>query len=132
MAESPKWRIEPVEGKGMGLIAAKNLEVGDHIMTVTASIMIDYKIFSDVTDAQLLSLEVDGVGYLPPKHRALLLNLSTHDAVDSYETQVSKVIMTNAFDITNTGIVDDDEEESFYTVFPESEYIIASHTVSRD
>jgi hypothetical protein len=120
-AESPKWRVEPVEGKGMGLIAAKNLQIGDHIMSVTASVMIDYNLFSDVSDADLSRMQVDGIGYLPPKHQASILNLSTHDEVDNYATRVSKVILTNAFDISSAGVAAEDEEETFYTVFPESE-----------
>ncbi|KAI0128394.1 hypothetical protein BJ170DRAFT_579983 [Xylariales sp. AK1849] len=121
-AGSPRWRVEEVQGKGMGMIASQHLEVGDHIMSTTASVMIDYSVFSDVAEAQLLQMQVDGVNYLPPKHRATLMNLSTHDHADSYEAQVSKVLLTNSFDIQDTGIIsktEEEEEENFYTVFPE-------------
>ncbi|KAI1854736.1 hypothetical protein JX265_002373 [Neoarthrinium moseri] len=120
--ESPRWMVAEVPGKGMGLIATQNLEMGDHIMSTSASVMIDYSVFYEVTEAQLLEMQAAAVENLPKRHRTAFLNLSTHDHAENYQTQVSKVILTNAFDIQDTGLVtkkNDDEEENFYTVFPE-------------
>ena len=44
------------------------------------------------------------------------------DVADDFETRVDKIIHTNAFDLDNKGIVevhDDDDRDSWYTVFPE-------------
>jgi hypothetical protein len=117
---SKRWRVEEVPNKGMGLLAAQNIQIGDHIMSVSASIMIDYDIFDYVPEDTLLDMQVKGVSYLP--HKAILMNLSTHDEVDNYASRVSKVILTNAFDISDIEILDrpaGQKGENFYTVFPE-------------
>ncbi|KAH6654073.1 hypothetical protein BKA67DRAFT_604491 [Truncatella angustata] len=116
------WRVAEVPGKGLGLIATQNIELGDHIMSTTASVMIDYNVFYDTTAQQLIDMEVAAVRYLPDKHRRTFLNLSTHDHAGDYEAQVSKVILTNSFDIPSSGFItyeEDSEENNFYTVFPE-------------
>lgn len=131
-AESPRWKVVPSPGKGYGLVATQNLLVGDHIMSTTASIMVDYDLFRYVPDAQLLAMEVEGVGYLPPVHRARLMNLTTHDEADGYEDRVSKIITMNAFDIEDAGLVSGEEEEKFYTVFTESGLRPARHVAPID
>lgn len=122
--ESPKWRVEAMPGKGMGLIATKNFRVGDHIMSATPSVMIDYNVFYSLSDNQIAAMQGDGIAYLPPRHRAIFMNLSTHDAAENYVVQVAKVIQTNAFDLEESGVISkrEGETESWYTVFPESEY----------
>ncbi|ORY59243.1 uncharacterized protein BCR38DRAFT_351933 [Pseudomassariella vexata] len=120
-AESPYWRVEYVEGKGMGMIANKNFRIGDHIMSSTPSFMIDYNVFHYVPENQVVQMEADAASTLPANHGAIFMNLSTHDEVDSYETRVAKIILTNSFDIEEKGVVsrEDEEEETWYTVFPE-------------
>lgn len=119
---SIKWHVEAVPGKGMGLVADRPLSVGDRIMVSTPSIMIDYDVFYQLSKENIMTLQAEGVNYLPERHRAIFLNLSTHDAADDFETRVDKIIHTNAFDLENKGIVevhDDDDRDSWYTVFPE-------------
>lgn len=123
MEESPRWRVEEVPGKGMGLIATQNMELGDHIMSTTTSIMIDYNVFHDAQAASLLEMEVAAVQHLPDQHQRKLLNLSTHDGAADFGTKVSKVILTNSFDVQLPGIVterENSEDKNWYTVFPES------------
>lgn len=121
-AESPRWKVAMVPGKGMGLIATRNLEAGDHIMSSTPSIMVDYNLFSHASDAVVKQLEVAAADYLPSHHRGAFLNLSTHDDATDYESQVSKIILTNSFDIQQKDIVTkkESEDDYYYTVFPES------------
>ncbi|KAK8041794.1 Lysine methyltransferase [Apiospora rasikravindrae] len=119
---SDRWRIEAVPGKGMGLIATRDLQVGDHVMSTTPSVMIDYDVFYELEAAQIHQMQGEGVSYLPERHRNIFLNLSTHDGAEDYNSRVNKIILTNAFDIDNTGVVEKTEEgerESWYTVFPE-------------
>jgi hypothetical protein len=121
--DSPRWRVEEVLGKDMGLIATRNLEAGDHIMSSTPSIMVDYNVFYHVQDAMVRQMEVAAADYLPSKHRGVFLNLSTHDHASDYEAQVAKIILTNSFDIQQQDVVskkDDSDDDFFYTVFPES------------
>lgn len=120
---SDRWRVEAVPGKGMGLIATRNLQVGDHIMSTTPSVMIDYDVFYELEPSQIHQMQGEGINYLPERHRNIFMNLSTHDGAEDHDSRVNKIILTNAFDIDNTGVVEkqeEDERESWYTVFPES------------
>lgn len=126
-AANPPWRVDDVPGKGKGLTATRNLELGDHIMSTTASVMIDYNVFYDVTlTEELQDLQVAAVGALPEDHRdGVFMGLSTHDGAADHAERVSKIILTNSFDIQISGVVakrHDEDEENFYTVFPESGY----------
>ncbi|KAI0127425.1 hypothetical protein BJ170DRAFT_683268 [Xylariales sp. AK1849] len=117
---SPRWRVEEVPGKGMGLIANQNLQTGDHIMSVSASIMVDYRVYDDVSEPHYFQMQANGIDLLP--HRAIFLNLSTHDEAEDYVSQVHKIILTNAFDISDAEVIrrpENEKEERFYTVFPE-------------
>ncbi|KAH8671292.1 hypothetical protein BX600DRAFT_434411 [Xylariales sp. PMI_506] len=118
---SPKWRVEDVPGKGKGLIAAKNLEAGDHVMSVSAAIMVDNNAFTDLDHEQLLEMLANAIGSLNPKSSSIFLNLSTHDHAESHEVAIYKIILTNAFDISDGEILNKEEAEAehFYTVFPE-------------
>ncbi|ETS76754.1 hypothetical protein PFICI_12141 [Pestalotiopsis fici W106-1] len=122
---SPLWRVQEMPGKGKGLIAQRNLEAGDHIMSTTPSVMIDYNLFTDLAEAdELMALQVAAVeGGLSDAHRGIFMALSTHDDdFADHAERVSKIIHTNSFDITLDGIVpknDEGVDENFYTVFPE-------------
>ncbi|KAK8048289.1 hypothetical protein PG994_010019 [Apiospora phragmitis] len=129
---SDRWRVEAVPGKGMGLIATRNLQVGDHIMSTTPSVMIDYDVFYELEPQQIHQMQGEGISYLPERHRNIFLNLSTHDGAEDYNSRVNKIILTNAFDIDNTGVVEKKEEgerESWYTVFPEKTFTHNIHAV---
>lgn len=121
--ESPRWRVEEMPGKGMGLVATRNIELGDHIMSTTASIMVDYNLFYDAPPGDILEMQVVAMDLLPDTHRRRILNLSTHDHASDYETQVNKVILTNSFNIDTIefpSVKDESEDKTLYTVFPES------------
>jgi len=112
----PVYEVVAIPGKDMGVVAKKPLNRGDLIMSNTASIMVDYGAFEVLSAPDILKLQSTGLDYLPLKHRARLLNLSTHDQVEGYDKRVEKILATNAFDIE----LDDEEEDNFYVVFPES------------
>ena len=111
------YTVVAMPGKGMGVVAAKPLNRGDLIMSNTVSIMIDYAAFETVPEDEMRRLQVAGVEYLPMSHRSRLMNLSSHSEVEGYYKRVEKILSTNAFDID----IGDDDEYSFYVVFPESE-----------
>ncbi|KAH9906393.1 hypothetical protein F4778DRAFT_725669 [Xylariomycetidae sp. FL2044] len=116
--ESPRWNVQPVPGKDMGLMATQRLEVGDQIMADTPAIMIDYELYYKLQPSQISALQAEAIMTLPAKHRAAYLNLSTHDQVETYEGRVGKILETNAFDIARAGDVEEDEDAfSWYTVF---------------
>lgn len=113
------YSVTPVKGKGMGVIATRMIHRGELIMANTASLMVDYGAFNHLTKAEYEQLQADAVDSLPEKHRARVLDLSTHDAANLTHVELAnKVLTTNSFDI------DPDEEDpeqhyAFYTLFPE-------------
>jgi hypothetical protein len=120
-AESHRWRVEESPGKGMGLVASQNLHAGDHIMSASAAIMVDFELLENIPEETLQEIQAKAIDYLPSQPRSTFLNLSTHDAVDSYGMQVSKIILTNGFEILDTELLHRGEGEtakSFLTVFP--------------
>ncbi len=110
------YEVVEIPGKGMGVVAARPLAAGDLIIANTASVLVDYGAFESVPPADMQMLQGAAVDHLPAFHRTRLLNLSTHSHIDGYLARVEKLLATNAFDID----VDDDEDSSFYVVFPES------------
>jgi hypothetical protein len=110
-----KYKAVPIPGKDMGVVATEPLQLGDHIMSTTVSLMLDYEVFNAVPQQDQLRLQAHAVDVLPPSHRERLLQLSTHSDVDGHLVKVEKILATNAFDVE----IDNQEESSFYAVFNE-------------
>lgn len=119
----PKYKVVPMEGKGMGIVATRLINRGELIMASTASLMIDYGAFDDLDRDEYMQLQEEAAALLPWQHRDQLFNLSTHDEASTLAGPelVDKVISTNAFDIYPPGDDDDPDpdQSAFYTVFPE-------------
>jgi len=114
-----KYDLKEFPGKGMGLAANQFIARGDLIMANTASLMIDYRAFSELTRDQYKELQLHAVNYLPEQHRWAVLNLSTHgQTFDSQIDMVEKIGETNAFDI-DPDADDEEQEHGFFVVFPE-------------
>ncbi|OAA55029.1 SET domain protein [Niveomyces insectorum RCEF 264] len=109
------YRVEAMPGKGYGVVATKYLNRGDLIMSVTASVVVDYALYDAAPERDVNRLQAAAVDYLPDLHRARFLNLSTHSATETYDERVTKILATNAFDIDG----DDDGEYGLFVVFPE-------------
>ncbi|KAK0622989.1 hypothetical protein B0T14DRAFT_427228 [Immersiella caudata] len=106
-------------GKGWGLVANQFIARGDLIMANTASLMIDYRVFDELTKDQYVKLQTFAVDYLPEQHREAVLALSTHgQTFDSHEALVEKIGETNAFDI-DPDDGDEIQDHGFFVVFPE-------------
>jgi len=114
-----KYDMKEFPGKGWGLVANQFISRGDLIMANTPSLMIDYRVFDELTKDEYKKLQVYAVDYLPEKHRAAVLALSTHgQTFDSHEDLVEKIGETNAFDIeADDG--DEIQDYGFFVVFPE-------------
>lgn len=113
------YDLVEMPGKGIGVVAKKFLNRGDHIISNTASVIIDYAAFESVPEAEIYRLQAIGIDYLPSQHRSRFLNLSTHSQTEGYEKKVEKLLTTNAFDIE----FDDDSEYGLFVVFPESKLV---------
>lgn len=114
--ELARFKLVHVPGKDMGLVATQPFQLGDHIMTFTPAVVIDYGIFDDLPEADLHRLQAEAVDYLPSELRGRFLNLSTHDGASGYVQRVEKILRTNAFDVD----VEDENTNGLYVVFPES------------
>ncbi|SPQ22831.1 7e59549a-6beb-4047-8fcb-2e89e6e6e9e0 [Thermothielavioides terrestris] len=115
-----KYEMREIPGKGMGLVATEHIRRGDLILANTASLMIDYRAFNELTEAQYTELQAQAVSSLPSAHRAALLNLSTHSSRDGLADAelVNKIAATNSFDI-DPWPDDTDQHHSFFVLFPE-------------
>jgi hypothetical protein len=94
-------------------------------MSVSAAIMTDFDIWDHVSVEHVRRMQSQGISYLPKHHQKIFLNLSTHDAAESHEEQIYKIILTNAFDISDIEILDRPKGEkgvNFFTVFPEGKH----------
>lgn len=118
--EPAKYKMERIEGKGMGVIATSFINRGELIMANTPSLMIDYGAFDDLEKEEYLALQAKAVDALPEGHREMFMRLSTHDEEGdfSYLELVERVVNTNAFDI-DPDQGDEEQEHGFYVVFPE-------------
>jgi hypothetical protein len=114
--ELSKFKMVHVPGKDMGVVATQPFQRGDHIMTFTPAIIIDYAMFDDLPEADMHRLQAEAVDYLPSELRGRFLNLSTHDGASGYVERVEKILRTNAFDVE----VEDENTNGLYVVFPES------------
>ncbi|KAI5917408.1 hypothetical protein F4810DRAFT_47996 [Camillea tinctor] len=135
---SPKWRVQPIAGKGQGLVAARALRPGDVILRETPSLMVDYGAWAALSAEDVRRLQAQGVGSLPGAHRVGFMGLSTHDEDGEGEEEirgewggrgmnmtrvegvVERIMETNAFDIYHAGEVvetEEEEERTWYTVF---------------
>ncbi|KLU87399.1 hypothetical protein MAPG_06399 [Magnaporthiopsis poae ATCC 64411] len=112
----PVYKSVKVPGKGIGLVAAKTIERGDRIMGNTASVMVDYGVFEALKIDDVMALQAAAVDLLPHRHRALVMNLSTHvDMEMTHHQKVDRLLATNSFDIDDH----DPDGDVFYVTFPE-------------
>lgn len=115
--EVSKFKMVHVPGKDMGVIATQPFQRGDHIMTFTPAIVIDYAMFDELPEADMHRLQAEAIDYLPSNLRGRFMNLSTHDGASGHLERVDKILRTNAFDVD----VDDENANGLYVVFPESQ-----------
>lgn len=114
-----KYKVERIEGKGMGVVATGFINRGELIMANTVSLMYDYGAYENLDREQYLESQAKAIDSLPEAHRQLFLDLSTHDEANfTYLELVDKITSTNAFDI-NPEEDDVDQENKFYVIFPE-------------
>lgn len=105
-----------VPGKDMGVVATRPIYRGDHLMSFTPAMVIDYGAFDNLPNADVQRLQTEAVDRLPRTLRERFLNLSTHDGAADYLEKVDKILRTNAFDVD----ILDENDNGLYVVFPES------------
>lgn len=105
-----------VPGKDMGVVATRPIYRGDHLMTFTPALIVDYGAFENLAEGDTQRLQTEAIDHLPNDLRVKFLNLSTHDGASNHLERVDKILKTNAFDIE----IGDANENGLYVVFPES------------
>lgn len=107
-----------VPGKDMGVVATRPIYRGEHLMSFTPAVVIDYGAFEMLELDEVQRLQTEAVDQLPAYVRGRFLGLSTHDGASGHMERVEKILRTNAFDVDLL----DDSDFGLYVVFPESEY----------
>ncbi|TLD18290.1 hypothetical protein E2P81_ATG12085 [Venturia nashicola] len=111
---NPPYESRQLPGRGMGLIANRTLQKGDHIFSMTPVVMIEEKIFDIFAKSDRLPYLRTMVKRLPERSEKRLMDLCGHFGGDPAED----IINTNAFAI-DMWEDDDDEETAYNVVFPE-------------
>lgn len=104
-----------IPGKDMGVVAKRPIYRGDHLMSFTPAVVIDYSVFDNLPYHDVMKLQMEVVEHLPNELKGRFLSLSTHDGAASHDERVDKILKTNAFDIE----LRDENEYSLFAVFPE-------------
>ncbi|KAL1875455.1 hypothetical protein Daus18300_003194 [Diaporthe australafricana] len=107
------YRDEQIPGKGIGLIAARALQINEAFLTRMPIIMVDDTAFKRLGRARLTELLAQGIGDLPQAHQAEYLNLTTHGEVKTDDEKVYEIFMKNDF------VTPVDEIIEFHSVFPQ-------------
>lgn len=96
-AAVPPYEAKQIPGKGVGLIATRDIKQGELIMTRTPAVVVDGTAFNDLSTNNLTEALADAIKSLPQQHQHEYLQLSTHDDATTYEERVYKVFATNNF-----------------------------------
>ncbi|CAN8096393.1 unnamed protein product [Discula destructiva] len=104
-----------VPGKDMGVVATRPIYRGDHLMSFTPAVVIDYGAFDTLAPEEVRRLQTEAADQLPLNVKGRFMDLSTHDGASDHVERVEKILRTNAFDVS----VLDDGETGLYVVFPE-------------
>jgi hypothetical protein len=109
---NPPYESRQLPGRGVGLIANRTLQKGDHIFSMTPVVMIEESIFELFAKSDRLPYLRMAVKRLPERSTQKFMDLCGHFGGDPVED----IINTNSFAVD---MWDDDEETAFNVVFPE-------------
>lgn len=96
-AAVPPYEAKQIPGKGVGLIATRDIMQGELIMTRTPAVVVDGTAFNNLSTNHLTQALAHAIKSLPQQHQDEYLQLSTHDDATTYEERVYKVFATNNF-----------------------------------
>lgn len=116
--ELAPFKFVHVPGKDMGVVATRPIYRGDHLMSFTPAVLIDYAAFEDLPVAEIQRLQTEAIDHLPINLKGKFMDLSTHDGASDHVDRIEKILKTNAFDVD----ISDKREHGLYVVFPESKY----------
>lgn len=114
--EMVPYEFVHVPGKDMGVVAKRPIYRGDHLMSFTPALVIDYGAMENLPEPDMQRLQVEAIDHIPSELRGRFLNLSTHSGASEHLERVDKILRTNAFNVE----IMDEGEHGLYVVFPES------------
>lgn len=97
IAAVPSYEAKQIPGKGVGLIANRNITQGELIMARTPAVVVDGTAFNNLSTIHLTQALAQAIKSLPQGHQKEYLRLSTHDDVATFEERVYKIFATNNF-----------------------------------
>lgn len=96
-AAVPPYEAKQIPGKGVGLVATRDISQGELIMARPPAVAVDGVAFKNLSANLLTQALADAITSLPPQHRHEYLQLSTHDDAATYEERVYKIFAKNNF-----------------------------------
>lgn len=96
-AAVPPYEAKEIPGKGVGLIATRDIRQGELIMARTPAVVVDGTAFNNLSTNHLTQALAHAIKSLPQQHHHDYLQLSTHDDATTYEERVYKIFATNNF-----------------------------------
>lgn len=96
-AAVPPYEAKDIPGKGVGLIATRDIRRGELIMARTPAVVVDGTAFNNLSTNHLTQALAHAIKSLPQQHQHEYLQLSTHDDATNYEERVYKIFATNNF-----------------------------------
>lgn len=97
LAAIPPYEAKQIPGKGIGLIANRNISQGELIMARTPAVVVDGTAFKNLSPSHLTQALAHAIQSLPYDHQVEYLQLTTHDDATTYEERVYKIFAKNNF-----------------------------------
>jgi hypothetical protein len=97
LAAVPPYEAKQILGKGVGLIANRDIRRGELIMARTPAVLVDGAAFNKLSATHLTQALAHAIKSLPYDHQHEYLQLSTHDDATTYEERVYKIFAKNNF-----------------------------------
>jgi hypothetical protein len=97
LAAVPPYEAQQIPGKGVGLIANRDIKQGELILARTPAVVVDGAAFNNLSTAHLTRLLAHAIEALPHDHQRDYLQLTTHDDARTYEERVYKIFAKNNF-----------------------------------
>lgn len=91
------YHEEEVPGKGIGLVATRQIPAGELILARTPAVLVDDEGFTDLGESSLTRLLVQAIEGLPEQHQSEYLKLTTHENVKRHDERVYQIFAKNNY-----------------------------------
>lgn len=95
VASTPRYNVQPLPGRGLGVIANSTMFRGDRVMSYTPVLIVHRKTLEVFQDAERFPFQTLAVERLPPQTRELFHSMHAQFGED----RVEDIINTNSFQV---------------------------------